>query len=207
LFRIIITVDVNLSDSIENSRILAPSLHARFEPRKNQLQPIALLNLMHKLINGEVASNRGQEPFDSGFLAVDIKETTNNLWGANGVDALNIDLDKLRKSILVEIKNEVVHEVEAIANNDKWELIREFGLLEEILDFLGVVEVALPTDALHFTDLASPGSSLDVFEVNLGILAEVDNRTKIVIEAYQTRCLQLGYDDDLKPKDTYPRNS
>jgi hypothetical protein len=41
-----------------------------------------------------------------------------------------------------------VHEIESIANDDEGKLIRELCLLEEILDFLGIVIVAFPTDSL-----------------------------------------------------------
>lgn len=42
-----------------------------------------------------------------------------------------------------------MHEVESITNDDQWELIGKFGLLEEIFNFFGIVEVALSTDMLN----------------------------------------------------------
>jgi hypothetical protein len=132
---------------------------------------------MHELVNGEVASDRSQQSFDGGFIAVYIKEAPNNLRGTNRIDALDVDLDELRKPVLIQIENEIVHEVETIADNNERELVRELGLFEEVLDFLRVVEVALPTDTLHFTDLTCPGGSLNVLEVNLRILAKVDHRS------------------------------
>ena len=45
----------------------------------------------------------------------------------------------------------------------------------EVLDLLGVVEVAPAADTLDLTDLTGARSSLDVLEVNLGVLAEVDD--------------------------------
>ena len=65
-----------------------------------------------------------------------------------------------------------MHEVESIANDDQWELIGKFGLLEEILNFLGIVEVALSADTLNLAYLTSTCGSLDVLEVNLGIFAQ-----------------------------------
>lgn len=47
--------------------------------------------------------------------------------------------------------------------------------LEKVLHALGVVAVTLPADPLHLFDLACLTGSLDVFEVDLRILAEVDN--------------------------------
>jgi hypothetical protein len=40
-------------------------------------------------------------------------------WGgADGIDALNIHLDEFGESVLIEIENEVMDEIESIANND-----------------------------------------------------------------------------------------
>ena len=52
--------------------------------------------------------------------------------------------------------------------------------LEEVLDALGVVAVALTTDALHLFDLAGLTRGLDVLEVHLCVLAEVHNGSKEV---------------------------
>jgi hypothetical protein len=75
-----------------------------------------------------------------------------------------------------------VHKVETVADDDEGELVRELGLLEEVLDFLRVVEVALPADTLDLPNLTGAGRGLDVLEVDLRVLAEVDNRAKVVIE-------------------------
>lgn len=56
--------------------------------------------------------------------------------------------------------------------------------LEEIFNPLWVITVALPTDSLHFFDLTSFTSSLDVFKVNVGLLAEIHNRPKEVKQAF-----------------------
>lgn len=47
--------------------------------------------------------------------------------------------------------------------------------LKEILDALSVVAIGLATDALHFLDLPGLAGSLDILEVNLWVLAEVDD--------------------------------
>jgi hypothetical protein len=61
-------------------------------------------------------------------------------------------------------------------------LIRKFGLLEEILDFLGIVEVTPSTNAFNLLNLSCASHSLEVLEVNLGILTEVDYRSEIVVK-------------------------
>lgn len=50
--------------------------------------------------------------------------------------------------------------------------------LEEVLDTLRIVAVALSADPFHLFDLARLAGSLDVFEVNFGILTEVYNRAQ-----------------------------
>ena len=64
---------------------------------------------------------------------------------ANGVDTLNVSFkfNDHCQTVLIQIKNEVMHEVESITNDDQWELISKFGLLEEIFNFFGIVKVAL----------------------------------------------------------------
>lgn len=52
---------------------------------------------------------------------------------------------------------------------------REVLYLKEVLDTLWVVAVALSTDPFNLFDLARLAGSLNVFEMNVGILAEVHN--------------------------------
>lgn len=57
--------------------------------------------------------------------------------------------------------------------------------LEEVFDSISIVTVALTTDPLYFFDLACFARGLDVFEVDVSILAEVDDRTKEVEQPYK----------------------
>ena len=75
-------------------------------------------------------------------------------------------------------------EVETVADDDERKLIGELSFFKEVLNFLWVVEVALATDTFDFPDLACSRSSLDVLEMNLGVLAEVDDGAQIVVESY-----------------------
>ena len=70
-----------------------------------------------------------KKAFDSAFITINIQETTNDLKCANRVDTLNVGFNELCQTILIQIKNKVMHEVESIANNDQWEFISKFGLL------------------------------------------------------------------------------
>jgi hypothetical protein len=69
-----------------------------------------------------------------------------------------------------------VNEVEVIANNDEGQLIKELGLLEEVLDLLRVIAIAFSADPFNFTDLASASGGLDVLEMNLRIFTEIKSR-------------------------------
>lgn len=55
--------------------------------------------------------------------------------------------------------------------------------LEEVLDPLWVVAVALPADPLHLLDLARLAGSLDVLEVDIWVLTEVNHTTKEEVQA------------------------
>lgn len=61
-----------------------------------------------------------------------------------------------------------------------------FQYLEEVLDALRVVAVALPADALHLFDLAGLACGLDVFEVHFRVLTEVHNGPQEIEETYDT---------------------
>lgn len=52
--------------------------------------------------------------------------------------------------------------------------------LEEVLHTLRVVAVTLSADSFHLFDLPCLAGSLNVLEVNLWVLAEVDNGTQEV---------------------------
>ena len=95
---------------------------------------------------------------------------------------MHVHLDELRQPILVQVQNEVVNKVESVADNDEWKLIRQLGLLKEVLDLLRVVIVALSTDTFYFSYLTSAACCLNVLEVYFGILAEIDNGAEIVVE-------------------------
>ena len=76
--------------------------------------------------------------------------------------------------------------VEPITGNGGRELIDVLHFLEEVLDFLGVIEVTLPADALDFSNLTSSSCSLDIFKMDLWILAQVDDGTQVVVETWAT---------------------
>jgi len=60
---------------------------------------------------------------------------------------------------LIKIKDEVVDEVEAITDNDEWELVGEFGFFEEVLDLFWIIKITFPADAFYLADLTSTSGS------------------------------------------------
>lgn len=60
------------------------------------------------------------------------------------------------------------------------EIIWNISDLEKVLHTFWVVAVTLSTDPLHLLDLACLTGSLNVFEVDLWVLAEVYNRAQKV---------------------------
>ena len=79
--------------------------------------------------------------------------------------------------------------VETVANNDKRKLLGELGLLEEVLDLLRVVVVAVTADTLNLVKLTHLGGSLNVLEVNIGVLRQVDNAAKVIEETLSSLVL------------------
>jgi hypothetical protein len=63
-----------------------------------------------------------------------------------------------------------MHKAESIAEHGKRKLVLEFGLLEEILDFLRFIVVAPSAYTLGLSDSVSTRDSLDVLEMGFGLL-------------------------------------
>ena len=179
---VVVAVNVNLGQGVVHGGILRAGLDPSLQPGEDQLEPIPLLDLVNQFVDGEVSGDRGQETLDRSFVAVNIQQPTNDLRGSDGVHPLDIDLDELGQAVLVQIENQVVHKIKAIADDDEGELVLEFGLLKEVLDFLRVVEVALSANALDLSDLVRASCRLDVFEVDFGVLTKVDDGTEVVVE-------------------------
>ena len=73
LLGIVIRVNVDLSQSVVNRRILTTSLNPRLEPRKDEFETVSCFDLVHKLVDGEVARNGGKQRLDGGLVAVDVE--------------------------------------------------------------------------------------------------------------------------------------
>lgn len=73
-----------------------------------------------------------------------------------------------------------MNKVKSVTDNNQGQLIGQFGLLQEVLDTLCVIAVALTTNSLHFLDLSRFTGCLDVLEMYIWILTEVNNRSQEV---------------------------
>lgn len=117
---------------------------------------------------------------------VDLKCTSHRQTGRSnnefGTHALNVDFNVLHQVIAVQVQNEVMHEIESIADDDQRQLVGEFRFLQEVLDALGIVAVRLAADAFDLLDLAGLARRLDVLEVHVGLLTEVDDGAEEVEE-------------------------
>ena len=126
---VVVTIDVNLGQSVVYRGVLRASLDTSFQPGKDELEPISLLNLVNQFVDREVSGDGSQETLYCGFVAIHIQQTTDDLRSPDRVDLLDVNFDELGQAVLVQVKDQVVHKVEPIADNDEGELILKFGLL------------------------------------------------------------------------------
>ena len=183
LLRVVVRVDVDLGQGVVDGRIGAALVNARLEPGQEELHAVALLDLLDELVDDEGAAHAHDHLLDLVLGAVDVQQAADDDRQAARIDLLHVDLDVLDERVAVQVEDEVVHEVEAIADDDERQLIGELGLLEEVLDALGVEAVALAAYALDLLDLARLARRLYVLEVHVGLLAEVDYGAEEVEEA------------------------
>lgn len=113
---------------------------------------------------------------------------------------MDVDFNKALELVVIQVQDKIVHKVEAIANNDQRQLVAQAGLLDKrghyqgtvafigltclqkVLDFLGIIVVALAADTLRLAYIAGAARRLDVLEVHERILADVDNRAEVVVK-------------------------
>jgi len=157
-------------------------LNTGLKPRENQLETVTLLDLVNQLVDGERSGDRIEQVLDGSLVTVDIQKTSNNLRGSGGIDLLNVNFNEAGEVVLVEVEDQIVDHVESVTDNDQRKLIRHLGFLQEVLDLLGIVVVALSANTLDLSNLTGSGGGLDVLEVDLLVLTEVDDRSKIVVK-------------------------
>jgi hypothetical protein len=135
---VVVRVDRDLGNGVVDLLVGRALLDLLVEPGKDELEAVALLNLGDELIDGERAGDREEEVLDGGLVAVDVEKTTNDLGSTGGVDTLDVDLDEVGKTVLVEVENKVVNKVEAVADNDEGSWSESLASLRKFLTFSGL---------------------------------------------------------------------
>ena len=74
-------------------------------------------------------------------------------------------------------------EVEAVADNDQWQLLGQLSLLQEVLDLLWVEVSVVAANTLHLVELLHLGRGLNVLEYDIWLLADVDDAAEIIVES------------------------
>jgi hypothetical protein len=105
---IAITVDVDLGYGLD--------YHSGHEPQATEesTSTCSLLHFMEKLrvVNWEVARNRGQQCLDRCLVTIDVQKPAHNLRSPHRLDSLNIYLGEFDETVLVKVKNEIMNKVE-----------------------------------------------------------------------------------------------
>mmetsp|Transcript_104692 Transcript_104692/g.302993 ORF Transcript_104692/g.302993 Transcript_104692/m.302993 type:complete len:372 (+) Transcript_104692:2594-3709(+) len=169
--RVAVRVDVDLRDAIVQERVLIALGDARFQPRQDHAEPVALLDLGDKLLHGACGADILQQRLDEILGAIEIDQRTNDGRALQGVHLHNIHLDVFHQRILVQVLRELGDEAVQVANVDERAGIRQLRLLKEVLHRHRIVDRALTTDTLHLLHVAATAGGLDVLEVNLGVCA------------------------------------
>lgn len=103
---------------------------SRLDPRQDELEPVPLLDLLDELLDGEGSGDGSEKVLDGSLVAIDVEQSSDDLRSSSRVDSLNVGLDGGGETVLVEEEDEVVDEVESIADDDEGELVGKLGLCE-----------------------------------------------------------------------------
>lgn len=128
--RVLVRVDEDLGEGVVKRGVLLPGGDSGLDPGEDELEPVPLLDLFNKLLDGERSRDGSEEVLDGSLVAVDIEQSSDDLRSSGRVDALDVGLDGGRETVLVEEKDEVVDEVEPVADDDEGELVRKLGLFK-----------------------------------------------------------------------------
>jgi hypothetical protein len=169
LLGIIVGINVDLTESIVSSELNVAFGNSGLQPRKEELQAVALLDGLDERFDRVKVVHVCDEVAHVVSGASQVKQGA-DYGGSSDRIAAYVCLDVSRVVILVEVDDEVGYKVVTVANNDEGPLISELGLLEEVASANGVVVVGVTTRALNFPEPSHVSSSLDVLEVDLWTL-------------------------------------
>ena len=71
--RVVVAVDVDLGEGVEQRGLLQSERNLALKPRENELEPVALLDLVDKLLDGHRSRDRVEKSLDGPLVAVDIE--------------------------------------------------------------------------------------------------------------------------------------
>lgn len=138
--RIVVRVNVDFRESIVDSLLLIASRKSSLEERQKELQTVARLDFLDKFVDRDAGrGDRAEETLDDVLITVNIEKATDDARCATWVDALHVDFDRLELLVLVKVKDQVVDKVEAVADDDEWQLLSESLLLKKVFDTLWVI--------------------------------------------------------------------
>mmetsp|Transcript_17866 Transcript_17866/g.38285 ORF Transcript_17866/g.38285 Transcript_17866/m.38285 type:complete len:315 (+) Transcript_17866:2557-3501(+) len=169
--RIAIGVDVDFGDAIVKERILVAFCHPGLQPRQENSQAVALLDLGDEGLDGAGGPHVLEEALDEVFGAVQVDQGPDDDRALVGVDLHHVDFDILHQRVLVEVLGQLTNKTMEVANVDERSRIRQLGILQEVLNLLRIVRGAFPTDSFNLLHVPTPRCRLDVLEVDIRVSA------------------------------------
>mmetsp|Transcript_36899 Transcript_36899/g.63698 ORF Transcript_36899/g.63698 Transcript_36899/m.63698 type:complete len:837 (-) Transcript_36899:351-2861(-) len=180
LKRVSVEGDVDLTDGVVSGGLGVALGNAGLQPGVQQTQAVAALGLLHELSHGAELAHRVHQRAQKLLIALQVQQLAHDLRGLLGGNLLHVHLDVLLQVAVVEVRGQLVHEVEAVTDVDQRAGIGQLGLHQELLDGLRLIDGAVSADALHLLELLHARGGLDVLDVHQGQLREVHDGTEVV---------------------------
>ena len=124
---ILVTVNQHLTHGVVHLRIDAAFIHEVLEELRENLQAVTLLDFFHKGRDWQQRTHRQDERLDEVIRALEIQQCADNLGRLLRIDLLHVSLNVTQHVVVVQVRREVGHKVETIANVDERSGIRELG--------------------------------------------------------------------------------
>ena len=83
--RVVVAVDVDLGERVVRGRLGDALRDARLEPGQQQLEAVALLDLLDEFVGRELAAHDQDELLDGVLRAVDVQQTANHDRKSRGI--------------------------------------------------------------------------------------------------------------------------
>mmetsp|Transcript_9515 Transcript_9515/g.21823 ORF Transcript_9515/g.21823 Transcript_9515/m.21823 type:complete len:509 (-) Transcript_9515:2161-3687(-) len=179
-------VDVDFGEGVVEPWLLVVLVVASLQPGEEHLEAVAGLAHLDELVDGAQVADLHDHGLDSVLGTASVQQRADNLGGAGGVDLLHVHLNVPHHVVTVQVHGQLFDKIVAIAHVDERPRVGQLERLQEVLGLLRRVVLGLASDALdllevvlHLADLAG---RRDVLVVHVGVLAEVDDGTKEVVQ-------------------------